>query len=156
MELVIGCFELMYVSRLTVISCQTSQLELQSLRVWESTLSKCFIFSSDTNSKNDSPTSLMFSFWQPFRTFLLSRAYLDCHLMVTNPIDYVEPLAKAGASGFTFHVEVSKGGALLSVLIFWSLNVQNNGTLPLIIMILLLIGDTCILIGFYLRLIMMN
>ncbi|KAA0056588.1 ribulose-phosphate 3-epimerase [Cucumis melo var. makuwa] len=37
-----------------------------------------------------------------------TRAYLDCHLMVTNPLDYVEPLAKAGASGFTFHVEVSK------------------------------------------------
>ncbi|GLT63562.1 hypothetical protein SLA2020_361190 [Shorea laevis] len=37
-----------------------------------------------------------------------SKAYLDCHLMVTNPIDYVEPLGKAGASGFTFHVEVSK------------------------------------------------
>ncbi|KAG4938375.1 hypothetical protein JHK82_044166 [Glycine max] len=36
------------------------------------------------------------------------RAYLDCHLMVTNPLDYVEPLAKAGASGFTFHVETSK------------------------------------------------
>ncbi|THU56073.1 hypothetical protein C4D60_Mb11t13420 [Musa balbisiana] len=35
-------------------------------------------------------------------------AYLDCHLMVTNPLDYVEPLAKAGASGFTFHVEVAK------------------------------------------------
>lgn len=35
-------------------------------------------------------------------------AYLDCHLMVTNPLDYVEPLAKAGASGFTFHVEASK------------------------------------------------
>ncbi|KAG4912449.1 hypothetical protein JHK82_053037 [Glycine max] len=34
--------------------------------------------------------------------------YLDCHLMVTNPLDYVEPLAKAGASGFTFHVETSK------------------------------------------------
>ncbi|KAL7135916.1 hypothetical protein ABFS83_11G130500 [Erythranthe nasuta] len=33
-------------------------------------------------------------------------AYLDCHLMVTNPLDYVEPFAKAGASGFTFHVEV--------------------------------------------------
>lgn len=37
-----------------------------------------------------------------------TRAYLDCHLMVTNPIDYVEPFGKAGASGFTFHVEVSK------------------------------------------------
>lgn len=39
-----------------------------------------------------------------------SRAYLDCHLMVTNPLDYVEPLGKAGASGFTFHVEASRGG----------------------------------------------
>ncbi|KAK9135292.1 hypothetical protein Syun_014622 [Stephania yunnanensis] len=37
-----------------------------------------------------------------------SRAYLDCHLMVTNPLDYVEALGKAGASGFTFHVEASK------------------------------------------------
>ncbi|KAL2898682.1 Ribulose-phosphate 3-epimerase cytoplasmic isoform [Bienertia sinuspersici] len=35
-------------------------------------------------------------------------AYLDCHLMVTNPLAYVEPFGKAGASGFTFHVEVSK------------------------------------------------
>ncbi|CAL9219287.1 unnamed protein product [Arabidopsis halleri] len=31
-----------------------------------------------------------------------TNAYLDCHLMVTNP------MAKAGASGFTFHVEVAK------------------------------------------------
>ncbi|CAI9777267.1 unnamed protein product [Fraxinus pennsylvanica] len=37
-----------------------------------------------------------------------SMAYLDCHLMVTNPLDYVEALGKAGASGFTFHIEVSK------------------------------------------------
>ncbi|KAK9067369.1 hypothetical protein SSX86_014696 [Deinandra increscens subsp. villosa] len=37
-----------------------------------------------------------------------TKAYLDCHLMVTNPIDYVDQLGKAGASGFTFHVEVSK------------------------------------------------
>ncbi|CAE5965715.1 unnamed protein product [Arabidopsis arenosa] len=37
-----------------------------------------------------------------------TNAYLDCHLMVTNPMDYVEHMAKAGASGFTFHVEVAK------------------------------------------------
>ncbi|KAK3183786.1 hypothetical protein Dsin_031072 [Dipteronia sinensis] len=37
-----------------------------------------------------------------------TKAYLDCHLMVTNPLDYVEPMGKAGASGFTFHVEASK------------------------------------------------
>ncbi|XP_010670191.1 ribulose-phosphate 3-epimerase, cytoplasmic isoform isoform X2 [Beta vulgaris subsp. vulgaris] len=37
-----------------------------------------------------------------------TQAYLDCHLMVTNPLAYVEPFGKAGASGFTFHVEVSK------------------------------------------------
>ncbi|XP_027119500.1 ribulose-phosphate 3-epimerase, cytoplasmic isoform [Coffea arabica] len=35
-------------------------------------------------------------------------AYLDCHLMVSNPLDYIEPFGKAGASGFTFHVEASK------------------------------------------------
>jgi ribulose-phosphate 3-epimerase len=37
-----------------------------------------------------------------------TNAYLDCHLMVTNPLDYVDPMGKAGASGFTFHVEVTK------------------------------------------------
>ncbi|XP_012070608.1 ribulose-phosphate 3-epimerase, cytoplasmic isoform [Jatropha curcas] len=37
-----------------------------------------------------------------------TKAYLDCHLMVTNPLDYVKSFGKAGASGFTFHVEVSK------------------------------------------------
>lgn len=37
-----------------------------------------------------------------------TKAYLDCHLMVTNPSDYVEPLGKAGASGFTFHIEVTR------------------------------------------------
>lgn len=33
-------------------------------------------------------------------------AYLDCHLMVTNPEKWVDDFAEAGASGFTFHVEV--------------------------------------------------
>ncbi|VFQ73501.1 unnamed protein product [Cuscuta campestris] len=37
-----------------------------------------------------------------------TNAYLDCHLMVTNPLDYVETLGAAGASGFTFHVETSR------------------------------------------------
>jgi len=37
------------------------------------------------------------------------RMFLDCHLMVTNPLDYVDELVKASASGFTFHVEVAQG-----------------------------------------------
>eukprot|EP00268_Persea_americana_P028730 TRINITY_DN2786_c1_g1_i2.p1 TRINITY_DN2786_c1_g1~~TRINITY_DN2786_c1_g1_i2.p1 ORF type:complete len:115 (-),score=17.12 TRINITY_DN2786_c1_g1_i2:59-403(-) len=48
-----------------------------------------------------------------------TQAYLDCHLMVTNPLDYVEPLAKAGASGFTFHVEVSKGMFFFLCITLW-------------------------------------
>ena len=35
----------------------------------------------------------------------LAAAFLDCHLMVTNPEAYVAELAAAGASQFTFHVE---------------------------------------------------
>lgn len=31
--------------------------------------------------------------------------YLDCHLMVTDPAAWLEPFAKAGAQGFTFHLE---------------------------------------------------
>jgi len=32
--------------------------------------------------------------------------YLDCHLMITNPEDYLESFRRAGADGCTVHVEV--------------------------------------------------
>lgn len=32
-------------------------------------------------------------------------AFLDCHLMVSEPMKWVEPLGKAGADLFTFHIE---------------------------------------------------
>jgi ribulose-phosphate 3-epimerase len=35
-------------------------------------------------------------------------SFLDCHVMVTNPEDYVLPLADAGADSFTFHYESTK------------------------------------------------
>merc|ERR1711879_29274 len=35
-------------------------------------------------------------------------AYLDCHLMVSHPEQWVEDFAKAGASGFTFHIEATE------------------------------------------------
>lgn len=39
--------------------------------------------------------------------------HLDVHLMVTNPAQWLEPFARAGASGFTFHLEsaLPAGGA---------------------------------------------
>ena len=36
----------------------------------------------------------------------LPDAFLDVHLMVTDPGKFVEPFAKAGANHLTFHVEV--------------------------------------------------
>ena len=32
-------------------------------------------------------------------------AYLDVHLMVTSPAQWLDDFADAGASGFTFHIE---------------------------------------------------
>ena len=31
--------------------------------------------------------------------------YLDCHLMITDPLTYLEPLKEAGADGVTVHIE---------------------------------------------------
>lgn len=31
--------------------------------------------------------------------------YLDCHLMISDPVKYAEPLVKAGANSCTFHIE---------------------------------------------------
>ena len=38
----------------------------------------------------------------------VARAPLDVHLMITNPRDYAEAYAKAGAHVLTFHIEVTK------------------------------------------------
>ncbi len=37
----------------------------------------------------------------------LPDAFLDVHLMVTNPAQYIDPFADAGANHLTFHVEVT-------------------------------------------------
>src|SRR3982750_1778890 len=39
----------------------------------------------------------------------LPDAYLDVHLMVTDPGMYFEPFARAGANHVSFHVEVAEG-----------------------------------------------
>ncbi len=39
--------------------------------------------------------------------------YLDCHLMMTNPGDYLEAFRDAGADGCTVHVEVGGTNALI-------------------------------------------
>lgn len=41
-------------------------------------------------------------------------AFLDCHLMVTNPEDYVKEMAASGASQFTFHLEATENPAKLA------------------------------------------
>ncbi|MBI1368239.1 MAG: ribulose-phosphate 3-epimerase [Planctomycetes bacterium] len=39
------------------------------------------------------------------------QVYMDVHLMVTDPQDYVEPFAKAGANNISFHIEATAGRA---------------------------------------------
>ena len=41
----------------------------------------------------------------------LGKAKQDCHMMVTNPENYVDALAKAGAGMFSFHAETVNGKA---------------------------------------------
>ncbi|MHB8682034.1 MAG: ribulose-phosphate 3-epimerase [Acidimicrobiales bacterium] len=43
-----------------------------------------------------------------------SGLFFDCHLMMTNPGDYLEPFRDAGADGCTVHVEVGDTAALLA------------------------------------------
>ena len=40
--------------------------------------------------------------------------YLDCHLMMTNPGDYLEAFRKAGADGCSVHVEIGGTGELIA------------------------------------------
>jgi ribulose-phosphate 3-epimerase len=40
-------------------------------------------------------------------------AFLDCHLMMTNPGDYLDAFAKAGAASCSVHVELDETGPLL-------------------------------------------
>jgi ribulose-phosphate 3-epimerase len=35
----------------------------------------------------------------------VTACYLDCHLMISEPVRYAQPLIDAGANGITFHVE---------------------------------------------------
>lgn len=46
-----------------------------------------------------------------------TRAYLDAHLMVTDPVKYTVPMLKAGADGITFHVEVVENAGYVARLI---------------------------------------
>ena len=41
-------------------------------------------------------------------------AFLDCHLMMTNPGDYLEAFARSGASNCSFHVEVGDTTELIA------------------------------------------
>src|SRR5688500_6387311 len=40
--------------------------------------------------------------------------YLDCHLMMTNPGDYLAAFKKAGASGCSVHVEIGGTDELIA------------------------------------------
>ncbi|KAI9205784.1 Ribulose-phosphate 3-epimerase-like protein [Polychytrium aggregatum] len=42
-----------------------------------------------------------------------TNAFLDCHLMVSNPEQWVDDYAKAGASMYTFHIEATANAAAL-------------------------------------------
>ena len=54
---------------------------------------------------------------------------LDVHLMITDPLDYAEPFAKAGAHNLTFHIEVCEDEAAASevVQVFRSTGVPMVG-----------------------------
>lgn len=44
-----------------------------------------------------------------------TKTYLDCHLMITDPWDYLGDFAKAGADSVTFHFEVGRTTELIAM-----------------------------------------
>src|SRR5437764_4437252 len=42
--------------------------------------------------------------------------YLDCHLMMTNPGDYLAAFRRAGADGCSVHVEIGQTGPLVAAM----------------------------------------
>ncbi|MBY0113650.1 MAG: ribulose-phosphate 3-epimerase [Phycisphaerales bacterium] len=52
-------------------------------------------------------------------------AFLDVHLMVTEPENFIEPFAKAGANLLTFHIERHQGAAAVGL----ARRIQSSGML---------------------------
>lgn len=46
-----------------------------------------------------------------------TKAYLDAHLMVRDPVKYAHPMIEAGADGITFHIETVENPAYVAKLI---------------------------------------
>jgi ribulose-phosphate 3-epimerase len=56
------------------------------------------------------------------RKFVGSKPFLDCHLMVANPAQWIDDFKTAGASGYTVHVETfgTPGANVFFVVFFFN------------------------------------